>query len=144
MVHGMVQGVGYRYFVRAAARKLDLAGWVVTGYFISYAVSMTFMGKVSDISLCDRVEKKLRDLQKSGKGMSSPEGMILAYMSPDDLHTLPEMKELVDLIWRHAPARVCKGNAQPVVGILFHGRAQGPALWHRLESVPREVPKHLF
>lgn len=57
-----------------------------------------FMGKVSDISLCDRVEKKLRDLQKSGKGMSSPEGMILAYMSPDDLHTLPEMKELVDLI----------------------------------------------
>jgi MFS family permease len=31
-------------------QKLDLAGWVVTGYFVSYAVSMTFMGKVSDIS----------------------------------------------------------------------------------------------
>src|SRR6187402_596291 len=30
-------------------QKLDLAGWVVTGYFISYAVSMTFMGKVSDL-----------------------------------------------------------------------------------------------
>src|SRR5215831_8458956 len=30
-------------------QKLDIAGWVVTGYFVSYAVSMTFMGKVSDI-----------------------------------------------------------------------------------------------
>src|SRR6187402_180625 len=30
-------------------QKLDVAGWVVTGYFISYAVSMTFMGKVSDL-----------------------------------------------------------------------------------------------
>ena len=29
-------------------QKLDVAGWVVTGYFVSYAVSMTFMGKVSD------------------------------------------------------------------------------------------------
>ncbi|MDR1988826.1 MAG: MFS transporter [Acidobacteriaceae bacterium] len=31
-------------------QKLDIAGWVVTGYFISYAVSMTFMGKVSDLA----------------------------------------------------------------------------------------------
>src|SRR3954471_9344077 len=31
-------------------QKLDIAGWVVTGYFISYAISMTFMGKVSDIA----------------------------------------------------------------------------------------------
>src|SRR5215468_12209310 len=31
-------------------QKLDVAGWVVTGYFISYAISMTFMGKVSDLS----------------------------------------------------------------------------------------------
>src|SRR5262245_22422380 len=30
-------------------QELDVAGWVVTGYFVSYAVSMTFMGKVSDI-----------------------------------------------------------------------------------------------
>lgn len=57
-----------------------------------------FMGKVSDLSLCDRVERKLRELQKAGIGRSSPEGMILAYMSPDDIHALPEMKELVDLI----------------------------------------------
>src|SRR5436190_24026670 len=31
-------------------QKLDIAGWVVTGYFVSYAISMTFMGKVSDIA----------------------------------------------------------------------------------------------
>src|SRR5436190_19374134 len=30
-------------------QKLDVAGWVVTGYFVSYAISMTFMGRVSDI-----------------------------------------------------------------------------------------------
>lgn len=57
-----------------------------------------FTGKLSDIGLCDRVEKKLRELQRSGKGKSSPEGAILAYMSPDDLHTLPEMKELADVV----------------------------------------------
>ena len=28
-------------------QKLDVAGWVVTGYFVSYAISMTFMGRVS-------------------------------------------------------------------------------------------------
>src|SRR6185436_19049443 len=31
-------------------QKLDAAGWVVTGYFVSYAISMTFMGKVSDLA----------------------------------------------------------------------------------------------
>ena len=31
-------------------QKLDVAGWAVTGYFVSYAISMTFMGKVSDIA----------------------------------------------------------------------------------------------
>jgi uncharacterized protein (TIGR02466 family) len=57
-----------------------------------------FTGKLPDIGLCDRVEKKLRELRKSGKGMSSPEGAVLAYMTPDDIQTLPEMKELVDVV----------------------------------------------
>jgi uncharacterized protein (TIGR02466 family) len=57
-----------------------------------------FTGMLSDIGMCDRVEKILRKLQKSGKGYPSPGGMILAYMTPDDLQTLPEMKELVDVI----------------------------------------------
>ncbi len=57
-----------------------------------------FTGKLSDIGICDRIEKKLRDLQKSGKGKSSPEGAILAYMTPDNIQNLPAMKELVDVI----------------------------------------------
>jgi hypothetical protein len=56
-----------------------------------------FTGMLPDIGICDRVEKKLRELQRSGKGYPSPGGMILAYMTPDDLQTLPEMKELVDV-----------------------------------------------
>ena len=31
-------------------QKLDVAGWIVTGYLLSYAISMTFMGRVSDIA----------------------------------------------------------------------------------------------
>lgn len=57
-----------------------------------------FTGKLPDIGLCDRIEKKLRELQKTGRGFASPAGAILAYMTPDDLHLLPEMKELVDVI----------------------------------------------
>src|ERR1700733_645511 len=57
-----------------------------------------FTGKLPDFGVCDRVEKKVRELQKSGKGTFSPEGAILAYMTPDDLQALPEMKPLVDVI----------------------------------------------
>ncbi|HEY2528006.1 MAG TPA: TIGR02466 family protein [Xanthobacteraceae bacterium] len=56
-----------------------------------------FTGMLSDISMCDRIEKKLRELQRAGKGFPSP-GLILAYMTPDDLQTLPEMQELVEVI----------------------------------------------
>jgi len=60
--------------------------------------SPMFTGKLPDVGLCDRIEKKLRELQKAGKGQSSPDGVVFAYMSPDDLQKLPEMKELVDVI----------------------------------------------
>jgi len=33
-----------------------------------------FMGKLPDMSVCDRVEKKVRELQKSGKGRAAPKG----------------------------------------------------------------------
>jgi uncharacterized protein (TIGR02466 family) len=65
--------------------------------FTLFPVPM-FTGKLSDIGLCDRVEKKLRELRKSGKGTSAPEGASLAYMTPDNLQTLPEMNELVGVI----------------------------------------------
>jgi len=57
-----------------------------------------FTGMLPDVGVCDRIEKKLRQLQRSGKGYSSPGNQILAYMTPDDIQTLPEMKELVDVI----------------------------------------------
>src|ERR1700724_3494297 len=57
-----------------------------------------FTGMLPDIGICDRIEKKLREVQKSGNGFPSPGGMILAYMTPDNIQTLPEMKGLVDVI----------------------------------------------
>jgi uncharacterized protein (TIGR02466 family) len=57
-----------------------------------------FTGKLPDMGVCDRVEKKLQELRKAGKGTFSPEGAILAYMTPDNLQALPEMKDLVNVI----------------------------------------------
>src|SRR6516164_5485209 len=42
-----------------------------------------FMGKLPDMSVCDRVEKKVREMQKSGKGRAAPKGASPAWMSPD-------------------------------------------------------------
>jgi len=44
------------------------------------------------------VEKNVRALRATGNGISSPKGASPAYMTSDDLHHLPEMKELVDII----------------------------------------------
>ena len=57
-----------------------------------------FTGVLSDLSVCDRVEKFVRDLQKAGKGKSAPERASRIFMTEDNLHTLPEMKELVAVI----------------------------------------------
>jgi uncharacterized protein (TIGR02466 family) len=57
-----------------------------------------FTGMLPDISLCDRVEKKIREMRQAGLGRSSPKGTSPAYMTADDLYTLPEMNELVDVI----------------------------------------------
>jgi len=57
-----------------------------------------FTGKLPDPAICDRIEATLQALRKSGKGRSSREGAILAYMTPDNLQMLPQMKELVDII----------------------------------------------
>lgn len=57
-----------------------------------------FTGKLPDMSLCDRVESKIREIRKSGLGKSSPKGASPAYMTDDNLHTMPEMKELVDVV----------------------------------------------
>src|ERR1700744_3586474 len=61
-----------------------------------------FTGVLSELGICDRIERKLRELQRSGEGYPSPNQDILAYMTPDDLQNLPEMKELVDVIMLEA------------------------------------------
>jgi uncharacterized protein (TIGR02466 family) len=61
-----------------------------------------FTGMLSDISLCDRIEKKLRQLQRSGVGSFTAKDAMRAYMTPDNLQTLPEMNELVEVIMREA------------------------------------------
>jgi uncharacterized protein (TIGR02466 family) len=61
-----------------------------------------FTGVLSDITICDRVEKKLRDLQRAGRGSFAAKDAMRAYMSPDDLQNLPEMQELVDVILRES------------------------------------------
>jgi uncharacterized protein (TIGR02466 family) len=57
-----------------------------------------FTGMLSDLGVCDRVEKKLRYLQKSGEGTFAGRDAMRAYMTPDNLQTLPEMQEMVDVI----------------------------------------------
>lgn len=83
----------------SAARTAALAAKQV---FMLFPTPM-FTGMLSDSSMCDRIEKKLRELQHAGKGFPSP-GLILAYMTPDDLQTLPEMQELVEVIMAESAA----------------------------------------
>src|SRR5580704_5000902 len=78
----------------AAVRVVQLAAKQL---FMMFPTPM-FTGMLPDIGLCDRIEKKLREVQKSGKGFPSPGGMILAYMTPDDIQTLPEVNGLVEVI----------------------------------------------
>ena len=58
-----------------------------------------FTGKISDIGACDRIEKKLREMQKAGDGVAHRFGDF-AFLTNDNIHLLPEMKELVDLIMK--------------------------------------------
>jgi uncharacterized protein (TIGR02466 family) len=54
-----------------------------------------FTGKLYDLSLCDRLEQVIREMRTSGIGRSSPKGTSPSYMTPDDLQTRAEFKELV-------------------------------------------------
>ena len=60
-----------------------------------------FTGKLSDVTACDRVEKKLREMQKAGQGIKHEFGDF-AFLTDDNIQTLPEMQELVDVIMAEA------------------------------------------
>jgi uncharacterized protein (TIGR02466 family) len=61
-----------------------------------------FAGLLSDIGICDRIEKKLRELQRSGQGSFAARDVLRAYMTHDDLQSLPEMQELIDVIMKES------------------------------------------
>jgi uncharacterized protein (TIGR02466 family) len=84
----------------AAGKTVELVGKQL---FMLFPTPM-FTGLLPDFSLCDRIEKVVRNFQKEGKGRSAPPGAGLAYMTPDDIHTAPEMKELVDIVMRESGA----------------------------------------
>jgi len=79
---------------RVAGRTVQLAAKQLFNMF----PTPMFTGMLPDVTLCDRIERKLREVQRSGKGFASPGGSILAYMTPDDLQNLPEMRDLVEII----------------------------------------------
>jgi acylphosphatase len=60
VVRGRVQGVGFRWFVREAARRLDLAGWVTNRR--DGTVEVEAEGRA------DAVESLLRTLRKGPDG----------------------------------------------------------------------------
>lgn len=80
-----------------AATPLDLVGKQMFRIF----PTPLFTGMLSDVTLCDRIEKTLRELQKVGQGVVAGAAMR-AYMTRDDLQTLPEMQELVSVVMREA------------------------------------------
>jgi len=62
-----------------------------------------FTGMLPDLTLCERIEKTLRAIQKEEQGTKGrPEGGMRAYMTPEDIQDLPQMKELVDVIMTEA------------------------------------------
>jgi uncharacterized protein (TIGR02466 family) len=60
-----------------------------------------FAGKISDITACDRIEEKLREMQRLGQGAPHKWGKDI-FFTHDNIHLLPEMKELVDLIMKES------------------------------------------
>src|SRR5258706_224556 len=80
-----------------AELKMDL----VERQMITLFPTPLFTGKLSDVTVCDRVEKKLREMQQSGDGVRHDFGKY-AFLTHDNIQTLPEMKELVDLIMQES------------------------------------------
>jgi uncharacterized protein (TIGR02466 family) len=55
--------------------------------------TMLFTGTISDLTVCDRAETRLRELQRLGQGTAEDR----AFITHDNIQELPEMKELAEL-----------------------------------------------
>jgi uncharacterized protein (TIGR02466 family) len=60
--------------------------------------SCLFVGKVTDLTICDRLEAVVRAMQKAGQGTHDE----TFFMTRDDIHMRPEMKELCVLVMTEA------------------------------------------
>ena len=69
---------------------------LVSKQLVSLFPTSLFVGVISDMSACDRAVNALREMQKAGKGTVEE----TTYITPDDIQTLDEMKELSDLIMK--------------------------------------------
>jgi uncharacterized protein (TIGR02466 family) len=76
------------------AARMELLGKQLVQLF----PTCLFSGKLSDLGACDRAEKKLRDLKKSGLGSFDR----TAYVTPDDIWKLDELKAIVDLVMKES------------------------------------------
>jgi uncharacterized protein (TIGR02466 family) len=71
-------------------------GLLAKEYFLLFPTGL-FAGTLPDMAVCDRVEGKLRAMQAAGQGAVA-NTFLRSFMTMDNLHTLPEMKDLVDVI----------------------------------------------
>jgi uncharacterized protein (TIGR02466 family) len=62
--------------------------------------SCLFVGKATDLTLCDRVEAAVRAMQKDNQGSKDE----TFFMTRDDIHKRPEMAEFVELVMRESGA----------------------------------------
>jgi uncharacterized protein (TIGR02466 family) len=74
---------------------------LIEKHMISLFPTPIFMGKLPDITVCDRIEKKILEMERLQQGRPHNFGK-LAFLTEDNIHVLPEMKELVDLIMRES------------------------------------------
>jgi uncharacterized protein (TIGR02466 family) len=70
-------------------------------------ITPMFIGNLDDTSICDKLVETLASLNKAGTGHSND----FAWTTDDNLNTLPEFKEITDLIYAEA------GEVLDVMGI---------------------------
>lgn len=89
--------------IPAAAKPETKSAELVDKQLFRLFPTPLFTGKLSDLSICDRIEKTLRDLHRADQANRA---LVAArqrvYMTRDDLHTLPAMSELVEVILRES------------------------------------------
>jgi uncharacterized protein (TIGR02466 family) len=71
---------------------------IINRELITLYPTCIFAGRVSDITLCDRLEASCRAMYAAKDGKIDHSN----FMSQDNIHTRAEMKELVDLVMKEA------------------------------------------